>query len=349
MLVKSLKTLAKAVISPLVDATGLYERRIHEAVAVPGGWTIAMYHRVIDDAALDPFGLGMCVMRDRFEQQMRYLRSAFNILSVGEAVRRLEAGEALPERCLSITFDDGYLDNLTHAMPVLEGLQVPFTIYVPTGGLDAGEMLWWDRVIATMAATDKPALDLAEAGLSATPEPVPLTGLARAAAVDRVLDQLWALDMPAATAAVDRIERVLGSSGREKTLARRLSPAQVRDLHRRGVEIGAHSVHHPNLSLACDELSRREMQESRRYLEALLQAPVTGFAYPGGRMRSVTARIAQEVGFAYALSTDTGVNQPPHDRLRLKRIGMPDAGLADFRRAFSGALLRNRADLDRRF
>jgi peptidoglycan/xylan/chitin deacetylase (PgdA/CDA1 family) len=115
-------------------------------------------------------------------------------------------------------------------------------------------------------------------------------------------------------------------------------------LHRQGVEIGAHSVSHPNLALADEALVRGEMQQSRRMLEELLQEPVTGFAYPGGRLQVTAQRLSRELGFRYALSTIPGANLPDYEVSRLRRIGMPDAELPDFRRAFSGALERGIAD-----
>jgi len=340
MLIKSLKSAVKAVVSPIVDATGYYARRIATATAAPGGWTVVMYHRVIEDQALDPFGLGMCVERGRFEQQVRYFKSNFSVIAVGEVVRRMDAGEPLPDRALSVTFDDGYLDNLTTALPILKSHGLPFTVYVPTGGLEAGEMLWWDRAIGAMACTDRQELDLASVGLSNVEERCSLAGLARGTTVDRVLDLLWSLDHGRVLTAVERLEQVLAARDTQRVAARRLTPEQVRELHRHGVDIGAHSVNHPNLSLADVPAARKEMVDSRNYLENLLQQPVHGFAYPGGRMLDATAAVAREVGFAYAMSTVTAINAPPYDLFELCRIGMPNAGLADFRRAFSGALSR---------
>lgn len=349
MLIKSLKSAVKAVVSPIVDATGLYDRRIATSTAAKGGWTVVMYHRVVDDLALDPFSLGMCVERGRFERQIRYLKSQFNVMAVGEVMRRLDAGEPLPDRALSVTFDDGYLDNLTTALPILQALDVPFTVYVPTGGLDSGEMLWWDRAITAMACTELPGLDLGDVGLSETHDYCSLAGLARGMTVDRVLDLLWSLEYDRAIAAVVRIEQVLAARDTRRVAARRLNPEQVRELHRHGVDIGAHSVNHPNLGLSNVAVTRQEMAESRRYLENLLQQQVHGFAYPGGHMQSVTAEVARQIGFAYAMSTVTAINTPPYDRFKLCRIGMPDTGLADFRRAFSGALMRTTEISTRRF
>jgi hypothetical protein len=67
MLLRAAKNLVKAVGSPVIDRFGIYQRRIDRLTAEPGAWTIVMYHRVIADAAADPFRLGMCVTRERFE------------------------------------------------------------------------------------------------------------------------------------------------------------------------------------------------------------------------------------------------------------------------------------------
>jgi peptidoglycan/xylan/chitin deacetylase (PgdA/CDA1 family) len=342
---RSLKAFAKVIGSPVIDATGVYESRIRRHAAGPGRWTIVMYHRVIDDPAHDPFRLGMCVTLPHFERQIRYLRSSFNILPVRDAMRRLDAGDPLPERALSVTFDDGYLDTLTCALPVLERYTVPFSVYVPTGEIESGQRLWWDRVIDAVAATPCASLDFERLGLAETGATLALDDVQRADGVERLLGLLWDLPAQPRLDAIARIEQQLApaaSSG-----SRRLTPVQLQDLHRRGVEIGAHSVTHPNLCVAANGEVRSEMALSRMYLETLLQQAVDGFAYPGGRMSADTAAVARELGFRYALATTSGVNTTPFDAFALRRIGMPDAPLADFRRAFSRAMARGAVAVQR--
>ncbi|UZG45807.1 polysaccharide deacetylase family protein [Caldimonas thermodepolymerans] len=344
MLARYAKTFVKATVSPVVDALGVYDRRIAVAAGGAGHWTILMYHRVIADPAADPFRLGMCVRRDRFEAQIAWLRRHFNVIGLREAVDRLERGEPLPERALSVTFDDGYRDNLDVALPILEAHGVPFTLFVPTGGLDTDEQLWWDRVIAALAGTGRETLDTGALDLPGQPVRLSLSSWRRAITAEEVLQRLWTLPIDETLAAVERIERVLGPAVRPVVRAQRLSSAQIREMHRRGVEIGAHSVRHPNLQLvSCVHELQREMTVSRQQLEALCQAPIDGFAYPGGRMNADTVAAARAVGFRYAVATISAVNRAPYDRFQLCRIGMPDAPLADFKRAFSTSMTRQEA------
>jgi peptidoglycan/xylan/chitin deacetylase (PgdA/CDA1 family) len=333
--VRRVKDIAKGLWSPLVDSTGLYERRIGRGSARPGAWTILMYHRVIEDPALDPFRLGMCVSRKHFEQQVDYLCSRFSVISMRDGVERLASGSPLPPRALSITFDDGYRDNLTCALPILRSRGVPWTLFVPTGGLDSGQPLWWDRAIEAMSGTDVGELDLLDIGLTAQSTVLSMTDAERAVSAERVLDALWSLPPSQVDDALSLLERALRPPHHGGVTAKRLSTAEIQHMHREGVEIGAHSVDHPNLQLSDESRIRHELSASRDYLEQLLQSSIPGFAYPGGRLSQSTPAIVQDMGFRYAVATTAGINEQGGHRFLLNRIGMPDSALPDFRRAFS--------------
>lgn len=340
MLSRYVKSMVKSTLSPLLDAGGLYDRRIATASGARGSWIIVMYHRVVENPMADPFRLGMCVLRERFSAQVRYLRENFNVIGLCDAVGRLEAGDALPERAVSITFDDGYLDNLEIALPILKSYRMPATLFVPTGGLEDGEPLWWDRVIAAFAGTTRSAFDAPAAGLPGVGSRLSLSRWRRPASVETVLEQLWKLPIEETQEIVCRIERQLGPQQRPVVPAARLTRAQVREMHRQGVEIGAHSVRHPNMKLLQEHEVRSEMLASRKTLQEICDAPIEGFAYPGGRMNEGTAQAARTAGFRYAVATTTAINEAPYERFRLSRIGMPDSGLADFKRSLSAAMRR---------
>ena len=75
-----------------------------------------MYHRVAD-RAVDPHGL--CVPVDEFRRQMRYLRDAgYRVMPLHDLVQAATSND-LDSRSVALTFDDGYLDSLTNAAPIL--------------------------------------------------------------------------------------------------------------------------------------------------------------------------------------------------------------------------------------
>ena len=71
-----------------------------------------------------------------------YRQKGYRFVSIDEACDILEEGKRVkPFVCL--TFDDGYHDNYTNALPLLKREQVPFAIYVTIGFIDNKQPMWW--------------------------------------------------------------------------------------------------------------------------------------------------------------------------------------------------------------
>jgi peptidoglycan/xylan/chitin deacetylase (PgdA/CDA1 family) len=98
-----------------------------------------------------------------------------------------------------------------------------------------------------------------------------------------------------------------------------LRAEDLRDLHAAGWTVGAHSVTHPHLTALDPAAARREIDESRRWLEELLGGPVRHFAYPYGesdpRLRAHVAK-----GFASACGTRLAPIRSGDDRYLLPRV-----------------------------
>jgi len=334
-----LKSLLKQFASPVLDGLGIYDRRLRGYPS--SSWTIVMYHRVIEDPAQDPFALGMCVTRAHFDEQLAYFRKQFSPIGMSDAVRRIARGEPLPERALSVTFDDGYLDNHDVALPVLKAHGMDATLFVPTGGLDDDRPLWWDRVIHLFDATDATSLEPARYGLPIAEPRLSLRSLQRRQTVAQVLDAMWTLSYDSMLDVLARMERGMPPVRAVAPVARRMNSRQVVAMHRAGIEIGAHSVRHSNLNLETPAMVRHEMQTSKRELEALCDAPIPGFAYPAGWKNADSELAARECGFEYAVSTVSGTNVAGSDRFALARVGMPDTPVADLKRALVSVIQRN--------
>ena len=87
---------------------------------------------------------------------------------------------------------------------------------------------------------------------------------------------------------------------------------QVRQLHRAGMGIGAHTAHHPILASLPAAAARGEIAAGRAALEAIIGAPVPLFAYPNGKpgtdYRAEHVRMVRELGFEGAVSTAWGAD-----------------------------------------
>ena len=98
---------------------------------------VLMYHRVTGDVPLE-----IDLRYEAFQRQMHWLAEHARVFSLDEAVAMLEGRLPLPAARpgFVITFDDAYQDFSTHALPLLRDLNLPATLYVPTGFIERPEL-----------------------------------------------------------------------------------------------------------------------------------------------------------------------------------------------------------------
>jgi peptidoglycan/xylan/chitin deacetylase (PgdA/CDA1 family) len=70
----------------------------------------------------------------------------FTVLTLGEVVDRMRAGESLPQRCAVISIDDGYLSFLTDGWPLLKQYGYPATLFVSTDTVGGDDFIDWQNL-----------------------------------------------------------------------------------------------------------------------------------------------------------------------------------------------------------
>lgn len=94
---------------------------------------ILMYHLV--DAPQSAKEHRFCTPPDEFARQMRYLREAFDPITLDAMLAGLRGEAALPARPVHVTFDDGFTGVLDHAAAVLAELSIPATLFAVSARL----------------------------------------------------------------------------------------------------------------------------------------------------------------------------------------------------------------------
>jgi len=291
-------------------AAGAIYRAAALRYARKGTIAILIYHRVLPYP--DPM-LGDEVDAALFRGHLAFLKANCNVLSLTEAVERLQRDQ-LPPRAACITFDDGYADNYHVALPLLQEFQLPATFFVATGYLDGG-LMWNDTIIESVrqAPTHLAINDVGEFTLDSP--------TARYKAAMAVVGALKHLPFEQRQ---QRAEEIALQSGGRLPSDLMMTRAQVRALHAAGMTLGAHTVTHPILSRTDDVAARNEIARGRDELESLSRGRVSLFAYPNGRPgRDYTAahvRLVKEMGFDAAVSTAWGIARQNSDRFQLPRF-----------------------------
>jgi peptidoglycan/xylan/chitin deacetylase (PgdA/CDA1 family) len=288
------------------------------------------YHRIATERC-DPGGL--CVSAQNFSQQLEVLSDIAQPVSLSGLVSMLRGGPP-PRRRVVVTFDDGYLDNLITAWPMLRRHRIPATVFVATGFM--GQEFWWDTLARWVGGMGLPqqVLDLSIAGRRLKWEP------ARAGVDDTktaLLETLsrYVREIPAADQreALGKVGAWLGGADRNEASARAMSAEEISELAGDDrMEIGAHTVSHPPLARLSVEDQTREVTQSVSTLEEIAGRPVRLFSYPNGSFSPQTIDVVRRSGLECACSSLNGAAVRGSDPYNLPRIWVPNVPGDRFRR-----------------
>lgn len=283
----------------------------------PGGsraaLSILIFHRVLPQA--DPL-FPRAVDAARFDTVLRWLKASFTVVRLDHAVEMLRSG-TLPPRAVAITFDDGYADNYTVALPILQRHGMSATFFIASGFLDGGRM-FNDTAIEMVRRFEGDELDFTRCGLGRYGT---RNLVEKRNAIACLIPKLKYLTLEERA---HKLAEVSGISGVLLPDDLMMSSTQVRSLHAGGMAIGGHTRTHPILSTLDDEKAFDEISGDKVCLEAIVGEPITLFAYPNGKPgRDYLVRHTQMVrqaGYLAAVSTSPGAARRGADLYQLPRF-----------------------------
>jgi len=262
-----------------------------------------------------------------FEEQLEFLVSEFNPISLTLFFDACNGKVSLPPRSVVLTFDDGYASNYELAFPLLKRYQVPATVYLTTEFVLEKRLLWTDKVELSIQQGQLP-----DAGRKLAE----LTGISELASesnweelVKHVKGWIKCHSECDKQVLVEKI--MLAMKIEEAVLdtpatAQPLTEDSIREMLGSGlIEFGAHTRTHPILSRCNDEQVVYEILTSVREVETLIGQPCRHFAYPNGRENEFDQRSVdtlKKAGIETAMTTIEGENDRNSDLYRLKRIGV---------------------------
>lgn len=251
-------------------------------------------------------------------------------------VDALHRGEA-PDDAVALTFDDGYLDNLTTAKPLLEAAGVPATIYLATGWIGRDRPFWWDELESILFWPEPAEFAVAIGGErvaislppGSAPDPVDWrfgrkARTVRQKAYVRLWTRLRGLAPDERAAVMDELRRQAPSTCYDGE-ALPMSVAQAEHLASSLVDVGAHGVTHSPLTKLPVEVRRSEVVESGKEAARMSSQPPSGFAYPHGDRDRQTRDVVRGAGYRYACSTfAAAIDCGDYDVFDLPRLMVED-------------------------
>jgi peptidoglycan/xylan/chitin deacetylase (PgdA/CDA1 family) len=263
-------------------------------------------------AGFDPNSL-LEVTPDFLDRALSGFKSeGLSIVSMDEAVEAIASAHVRKGRFAALTFDDGYIDNRTHALPVLESHDAPCTIYVPSHFPQGRGELWWVALENMIRDADSMVSPLDRSRGS---QPIRTDDEKLAF----YLELYWQLrNLPQEDQRTKMAELALEQGYDMHALCRQLilsTPDMIEIARHKLVTIGAHTASHSAVATLSPQAAMDEMVQGADWLEEKLGKRPRHFAYPYGDEKSAGPRdfeLAREAGFASAVTTRKGMIYSQH-------------------------------------
>ena len=321
----------KAAASRFLYVLGLLQA--WQAFALRRRTVILMYHRVLSSEERRVTGShpGIIVGSETFERQMATLKRRFNVLSVEAFADHLASGVPLPNSSCLITFDDGWRDTYTNALPILRKFGFPGLVFLPVSFIGRRRLFWREattqllvRIVAEVrrqpARRPEFRALLLPIGLDHVldlPDDDPRASIIEAVAARQ------GLVLPVADTLLPALSERLGPHPKQ------LGPAdgfldwdEVRAMARLGIAFGGHGAEHLQLTRVSEEVAQNEIQAAREVIGRELEGAVPTFSYPNGDYSSRIVDLVRRAGYRLAFTTRPGFARAGDDPYAIRRINI---------------------------
>lgn len=268
-----------------------------------------------------------------FIRQMRFLKSKYNVISLGELCGALSKGKDLPAYTVALTFDDGYRNVFENAYSVLKDYRLPFTVFLVSKTMAEDGWLWLDKIEFIINNTKVVSIDLE--GRKFCLKNI----LEKKKFLFFIRKRIKTLDEPARYKLIEELMGKLKVTPPEVPIAnyRLMSYDQVMQMDAGLVSFGSHTPEHSILTLESTERVRSILIECRNRISGRISRQVDLFSYPNGSYNFKIQEILKQLKFMCGLTTVAGLNKRTNDLFEMKRISIgSDDTLSSFVVRLSG-------------
>ena len=332
-----LKYAAKKTIASILYYLGILQ--LLQRVLLRHKSVVLMYHRVLTEEQRARTGShpGIVVTRETFARQMKVLSERFAVLSITDFADRLTTRRPFANSSCLITFDDGWIDNYTNALPILREHGLHALVFLPVNYIGSDRVFWREALTNLVCR--------ARVELAQHPERRPrFEGLLQSAGLARLLDlagddepatiseALGALKgtnpAPIETLIIDFASELAVPLASLCATDGFMNWDQVNAMATDGVAFGGHGAEHLLLTTLSSSEVRADVGTARRTIPDALMAGVPTFSYPNGSWSPAVAGAVQELGYRLAFTTESGPVESTDSPLTLRRVNIHEDAAA---------------------
>lgn len=245
------------------------------------------------------------VSKDYLEDFIKYISVHFNVISLNDFYSKKFKANTLN---IAITFDDGYLNNYSYAIPILKKYNIPASFFITTIH-NLNNFLWTDFLDLVSFHTPKTEIifkdkvykkntksEFVYNGTSLKNKCKAL-GYSEIATLHELFQEEWK-----------------EIADKTKEYWQLMDIDKLKDIANDPLfSLGTHGKTHANLEIMDSEEVEGELKESKEFLEALCNRPVQDFAFPFGYYNKKLIELCKEIGYKKILLVDYNDNLDKND------------------------------------
>lgn len=276
-----------------------------------------------------------------FRQQIEYMKNNFNVVTMEQVIDAVEGKSKLPENAILLTFDDGYIDNYTFALPVLEEYGVQGSFFIPGKTFATHQLLDVNKIHYILASADiyklvddlKREMDYyrgTENYYASTDELFNEYAVANRFDIKETIFVKRMLQ----TVLPEKIRNIISSNLFEKyvgiteeQLAFELymTEEQIRTMKRHGMFIGIHGYDHYWLGNLSSEQMKKDISMALNIMDEFIDRKHWVMNYPYGSYNKDVLEYIKNQGACVGLTTDVRIAEIGIDSaLELPRLDCND-------------------------
>ena len=290
-----------------------------------------MYHRVLtDEEHINTFSnTGIIVNVKTFEKQINYLNKYFTPLSLNEVIKHIDGNTPFNSGHCLITFDDGWHDNYTNALPILRSNNTPALIFLPTNYIspDHSDNLFWQEYLSNMihhlCTNNSPQHPiLTNYNLNHL---ITLKGNILKYEIGQFINttkQLSNIEIDEVISNFHQYfldnEIMITSSATDKYISWNMANEMVNN----NIQLGSHAVSHRLLTKLDNQELENEVALSKSIIEQNTQSQINSIAYPNGSYDSRVTHKCDKQGYKLGFTTNNGYFEIGMNVFEINRINI---------------------------
>ena len=263
------------------------------------------------------------IVQKKFEQILKDLKKNGKPISMDTVKNNIINKQDFDNKSFAVTFDDGFYNNYSIAIPILKKMKIPATFYITTDFIEKNMTSWIDRIEIAVNSKNFGCTKILNREFSFNDSVKSkikfMDNLRKKIKNNKKIDPY-----KITSHILNDLEYKKKISSSNDILDKKMNWPQIQKIDKQKLfTVGGHTKTHRILSFLSDNETKKEIKESIKIIEKKLNKKIIHYSYPEGLSHTFSNReilLLKQKGIECCPSAENGVNNKNSDLFKLKRI-----------------------------